>query len=512
MLDVRSAMRRAVQYNRNRTAIIAGDIRLTYEQAWKRGCQLANAMYELGIRPGDKVAVLEDNCLEASDFFVASAIANIVRVPLYRRNSAIAHSHMLEHTGCRAIVVSQEFAHEVEHAKGQIEDLEHIIIRGDDYETWLASYSDEDPNPIIDMDEPHLIRHSGGTTGRSKGMQFSHRQWMRTCRDWSFFFPTILAGDCGIHAGPISHGSGYLFMPIWLAGGCNILVGKFDPESYAGLMEKHGGFTFAVPTMLSDIVASCRQKRDFSRLKGIMVSGAPIRPATALQARDFFGNVLFQLYGQTESVPVAAMTPDEWFADVPGSEPLLAVGKVMPYSGIEIRDDDNRPLPAGEVGEIALKAEGQITEIMNEPELTRERLVDGWVLSGDVGKIDENGYVYLTDRKDDMIISGGFNIWPAELENVISNLPGVREVAVVAAPHDHWGEEPVAVVVLNEGAEITAEDVIEACTVELGSYKKPGRVILQTDPLPRTPVGKVQRKAVREPLWEGASENKIGGA
>ena len=161
----------------------------------------------------------------------------------------------------------------------------------------------------------------------------------------------------------------------------------------------------------------------------------------------FLRPVLYQLYGQTESVPVAGMGPSEWFADVPGSDPLLAVGKVMPYSGIEIRDDDNRPLPAGEVGEIALMCEGQVTEILNEPELTRERLVDGWVLSGDVGKIDANGYVYLTDRKDDMIISGGFNIWPAELENVISSLDGVREVAVVAAPHERWGEIPVAVVV-----------------------------------------------------------------
>lgn len=512
MLDVRSAMRRAMEHNRNRAAIVANDVELTFEEAWKRGCRLANAMYELGIRPGDKVAVLEDNCLEASDFFLAAAIANVVRVPLYRRNSAVAHSHMISHTGCRAIVVSKDFAHEVEHFKDEIEGLEHVVVRGDDYESWLAGHSDEDPDPQIDIDDPHLIRHSGGTTGQSKGMQFSHRQWMRTCRDWAFFFPKIETGDYGTHAGPISHGSGYLFMPIWLAGGCNLLVSKFDPEEFATLLEKNGGFTFAVPTMLSDMVAKCTTKKDFSKLKGIMVSGAPIRPATALQAREFFGDVLYQLYGQTESVPVAGMGPRDWFSEVPGSEPLLAVGKVMPYSAIEIRDEHNKPVPAGEVGEIALKCEGQITEILNEPELTRERLVDGWVLSGDVGKIDENGYVYLTDRKDDMIISGGFNIWPAELENVISNLPGVREVAVVAAPHERWGEIPVAVVVLNDGAAISEAAVVEACKVELGSYKKPGRVILQSEPLPRTPVGKIQRKAVRDPLWEDPSGRKISGA
>ncbi len=512
MLDVRSALRRAMEYNRNRPAIMAGGVELTFEEAWKRGCQLANALIDMGLQPGDKVAVLEDNCLEAADFFVAAAVANVVRVPLYRRNSSVAHSHMISHTDCRAVVVSQEFAHEVEHFKDEIDGLKHVLVRRDDYESWLAGYSDKDPNLDIDIDDPHLIRHSGGTTGRSKGMQFSHRQWMRTCRDWAFFFPMIHAGDYATHAGPISHGAGYLFMPMWLAGGCNILLDRFEPEDFANHLEKYGGFAFAVPTMLSDMIATCKEKKDFSKLRGIMVSGAPIRPATALQARDFFGDVLHQLYGQTESVPVAGMGPAEWFRDVPGSEPLLAVGRVMPYSAIEIRDDDNKPLPPGEIGEIALMCEGQISEILNEPELTKERLVDGWVLSGDVGKIDENGYVYLTDRKDDMIISGGFNIWPAELENEISAMPGVREVAVVAAPHDRWGEIPVAVVVLNEGATVTEEDVIEVCRTNLGSYKKPGRVVLQTDPLPRTPVGKIPRKTIREKFWEDAADRHISGA
>jgi acyl-CoA synthetase (AMP-forming)/AMP-acid ligase II len=320
------------------------------------------------------------------------------------------------------------------------------------------------------------------------------------------------AGDYGIHVGPISHGSGYLFMPIWLAGGCNILVRKFEPAKFSSLLDEYGGFTFAVPTMLSDMFAVKDSKKEFAKLRGIMVSGAPIRPATALKAREFFGDVLYQLYGQTESVPVAGMGPAEWFSEVPGSEPLLAVGKIMPYSGIEIRDDDNKPLPPGEIGEIALMCEGQITEILNEPELTKERLVDGWVLSGDVGKIDANGYVYLTDRKDDMIISGGFNIWPAELENVISNLLHVREVAVVAAPHERWGEEPVAVVVANEGTKITEKNVIDICKKELGSYKRPGRVIIQTEPLPRTPVGKIQRKAVKERFWSEKSGIGISGA
>jgi acyl-CoA synthetase (AMP-forming)/AMP-acid ligase II len=197
------------------------------------------------------------------------------------------------------------------------------------------------------------------------------------------------------------------------------------------------------------------------------------------------------------------MGPGEWFETIEGSEPLLSAGRVMPWAGLEIRDENNKRLGIDEVGEVAIKNEGQITEIYRDPELTKKRMIEGWILTGDVGKLDRNGFLYLVDRKDDMIISGGMNIWPAELEIVISALPGVREVAVVSAPDDRWGETPVAVIVLNESARLDAKDVIAACVERLGSYKKPSRVVIRTEPLPRTPVGKIQRKAVRQEFWQG---------
>jgi acyl-CoA synthetase (AMP-forming)/AMP-acid ligase II len=240
------------------------------------------------------------------------------------------------------------------------------------------------------------------------------------------------------------------------------------------------------------------------------VSGAPILPGTALAAREVFGPRLYQMYGQTECVPTAFMGPVEWFGEVPGSEPLRACGRVMPYAELEIRDESNRPLPAGKTGEIALRSDGQMVCIWGDPGLTAQRLVDGWVLTGDIGRLDANGFLYLQDRKDDMIISGGFNIWPAELENVIAALPGVREVAVFGVPHQRWGETPVAQVVVEDGAAVTEHDVIEACRQRLGSYKKPARVLLSVQPLARTPLGKVSRKLLREPYWT-AAESRIGG-
>lgn len=512
MLNVSAAMQRAAAYNADRIAVRCEDRELTFKQAWERGIRLANALLDLGLKPGDCIAVLEDNCLEASDFFLGTAIANFVRVPLYRRNSAESHAHMMRHTNCKAVVVSGEYLSEIEGISDDVDCLDHVVVRDEGYEDWLASHSNAEPTPKISLDDLHVIRHSGGTTGTSKGMAFTHRKWMTTARDWTYMLPKIDMGDVAFHAGPISHGSGYLFLPIWLGGGCNVLLPKFDPASVLNMLEEGGGYFFAVPTIISDLIIENGDKpRAFNKIKGIVISGAPIRPQTAKTAHALFGDVLHQLYGQTEATPIAWMNSAEWFGEFEGSEPLLACGRVMPFAGLEIRDDDNNRLEPGEVGEVAIQNDGQISEIWDAPELTQERIVDGWILTGDVGRIDANGFLYLVDRKDDLIISGGLNIWPAELELVISELPGVIEVAVVAAPDTRWGETPVAVVVTEDGATLKEEDVIAACVHALGSYKKPSRVVLQKDSLPRTPVGKVQRKVIREDYWKGQSTH-VGGS
>jgi acyl-CoA synthetase (AMP-forming)/AMP-acid ligase II len=242
----------------------------------------------------------------------------------------------------------------------------------------------------------------------------------------------------------------------------------------------------------------------------VVIAGAPTSDATALRAHEVFGDVLFHGYGQTEVNYVTMMTASEWFGTVPGSNPLRSVGRALPMAQIEIIDDGGNPLPAGETGEIALKTPSQLTEFWEAPDVTAERIVDGWMRTNDLGYIDVNGYLYVTDRKDDMIISGGFNIWPRELERVIEQLPGVAEVTVFGVPHERWGESPLAVCRLAAGALLTADDVIEACRAGLGSYKKPADVVFVDQPFPRTPVGKIDRKALREPYWSGHARRVAG--
>jgi acyl-CoA synthetase (AMP-forming)/AMP-acid ligase II len=512
MLDVRTAMRRSAQFHRDQLAVISGDREMTFGEAWNRGLRLANALLGLGLQSGDRVAVLEDNCAEAVDFFVGTAAANLVRVPLYRRNSREAHAHMLRQTGCKALVVSEEFAHEVEGLDAELEGL-RIIVRDEGYEMWLQSHPDSDPNPDIDLDDAFIIRHSAGTEGTAKGIAYTHRAWISTTRDWFYMLPPVSLGDRCLHVGPISHGSGYLFLPVWLAGGCSILEVKFEPARVLDLLANHDvAYFFAVPTMVADLVqAAGSEQRTFPALKAVVVSGAPISEKTALQGHAVFGDTMYQLYGQTEAVPVTFMGPKEWFGKVEGSEPLRSAGRVLPFAELEIRDADNQPVPNNTSGEIAIRCEGQMTGIWNEPELTARRLVDGWVLTGDIGTLDDNGFLYVIDRASDMVVSGGFNIWPAELEQVVAALPGVREVSVFGVPDEHWGETLMAVVVVNEGSPLTEAQVIEECRTRLGSYKKPSRVVLQTEGLPRSPVGKVQRKVLREPYWQG-HKRRVGGA
>ncbi|BBX65182.1 AMP-dependent synthetase [Mycobacterium saskatchewanense] len=504
-------MRRSAKFHRDLPAVTSEGRTLTFGQAWDRGIRLANALISLGVKPGDRVAVLEDNCIEAADFYLAAAIANIVRVPLYRRNSVIAHEHMITHTDAKVVVVSAEYAHELAGLDAKIPGLT-IVVRDENYNKWLELQDHTDPDPAVDLDDVFIIRHSAGTTGKAKGIAYTHRAWMSATRDWFYMLPPVDLGDRCLHVGPISHGSGYLFLPIWLAGGCNILAPKFDAASFvATLVDEKVGYLFAVPTMIADIVAHAGGRRlDLPHLKSVLVSGAPISEHTALAGREVLGDTLYQLYGQTEAVPVAMMGPREWFGALAGSEPLRAAGRVMPFAELEIRDDENRSLPVGEAGEIAIRCEGQMTGLWNDIELTERRLRDGWVLTGDIGRLDEHGFLYIVDRVDDMIVSGGFNIWPTELEQAIAEIPGVREVVVVGIPHEKWGEAPMAMIYADRNARITDDTVIAWCREKLGSYKKPSQIMFIDEPLPRSPVGKIQRKVIREPYWAGHARRVSG--
>lgn len=511
-MDVTTLMRQAARLNAGHTAIITEDRTLTFAEAWDRGVRLANALRALGLQPGDRVAGLEDNNLGCADLYLACAIAGAVRVPLYPRNSRNAHRQMLEGTDCKVVITDPVYAESVKGLDEDLPCLNHVVVRDESYEGWLAAQDDTDPQLEIDGEAWFIIRHSGGTTGRPKGVGYTHHDWVLNCRNWAYLLPRLSRISVVGHAGPISHASGYLFLPAWLGGSANLLFGAFDPGKVLAMMREHRvSHMFTSPSLLSALARHPDAPNSWSDLKAIMVGGAPITDATALLAHKVFGDTLYQAFGQTEAVPLAGMGPEDWFGSFAGSAPLRAAGRVLPFAQVRILDESGREVPLGEEGEIVAKVEGQMHGYWNDEALTAARLRDGWVHTQDIGRLDENGFLYVLDRADDMIVSGGFNIWPAELETIIADHPAVIEVAVFGVPHEKWGETPMAVVSVSDAAAVTAEEIISLCSERLGSYKKPGRVEVTTDPLPKSVVGKLSRKALREPHWAG-HDRRVSGA
>ncbi len=503
-------MRRSAVINANEEAVVAGPARVTFAEAWTRAVRLANGLAGLGARPGDRVAVLEENCLAAADAFLGTLAGNFVRVALYARNSVESHEYMIGLTGSIVLIVDEKFASLCADFKSRIPGLKAILVRDAGYEAWLKSQSDEDPNPEVGPDDPCIIRFTAGTSGKPKAAMFTQQRWLSAARDWVFTFPPVQVGDACLHVAPLSHASGYLFTPVWLGGGRNIIVQDFAPADIFDLIERERiGYTFLVPTMLSDLIANVPKRPvDLSSLKVVEVGAAPIKPETVLAGMKVFGPVLHQLYSQTESGPGIKMSPAEWLRSVEGSEPLKSVGRPHPFLEIEVWDDDHRKLPPRAIGEVVIRGPGRMEGFWNDEEATRKRIVNDFVLTGDIGWFDENGYLYLVDRKNDMIISGGFNIWPSELEAVIRDQPGISDVVVFGIPHPRWGEAPMAVCLVERGSAVTEQQIVELCRDKLGSYKKPAIVKFTVDPLPRSPVGKITRKAVKELFYSAADEIK----
>ncbi len=516
-MDVPSMMRQAAALNRERVAIVTEGTTLTYGQMWDRGVRMANALIELGVRPGDRIGGLEDNNLGAADLFLGAAIAGAVRVPLYARNSAESHAHMVGQTGTSVVLTDSAYADSVADLPTTVPSVRHVVIRDEGYEKWLYAQSDVDPEVEVGSDDWYVIRHSAGTTGKPKGIGYTQHDWLVNCRNWFHRLPNLRWDSVVGHAGPISHASGYLFLPAWLHGSTNLLFGAFDATKVLGMMERHSvTHMFAPPSMVQMLAAEeTAPSRDLSALECVLIGGAPITDATANAGRAVFGDVMYQVFGQTEAVPLTVMTPAEWFGEFEGSTPMRAAGRVLPFARIQTRDEEGNVLPLGEEGELWAQVEGQMRGFWGDDEataeLTRERLVDGWVRTRDIGRIDANGFVYVLDRADDMIVSGGFNIWPAELETVINDHPQVIEVAVFAIPHEKWGESPMAVCTVAEGATVTSEEIVALVVERLGSYKKPSRVEFTTQPLPKTVVGKLMRKALRDPHWTDHGSG-VGGA
>jgi len=520
--DFGQILRRSAREYATNTAVSCGEHEQTYAELYERSCRLANALDGLGVAKGDRVALLGPNAFETVEQIAGTALGGYVRAGLYAHQTGEVNAYLLELTGARVLIVAAPLLDELAPHLPALPELEHVVVYAGEapqgtssYEALLAAAALEDPRVEMGPEDLHVIRFSAGTTGRPKGIVHTNARWLAMITEYRTAVPQIDERDRYLAAGQLTHAAVIFLWPMLQSGACVVVVEAFEPGLVLELIEsRRVTFTLVVPTMIQALVAHPdAQTRDLSSLRCLNYAASPISETTMTRALEVFGPVLYQLYAQSEAVPATMLLPYQHRPDGTERERrwMRSVGRATPNTMVVAVDDDGNALPPGEVGEIAVLSPGNMTGLWRDPEGTAARLLpDGSVLTRDMGYVDAEGFVFLADRKEDMIISGGYNIWPAALENAIAAHPAISEVCVVGVPHEKWGETPIAVVVLQPGTTLEPDELITLTREKLGSVQKVTAVEIVAE-LPKTPIGKVLRREVRERYWD-QREGRLGGA
>jgi long-chain acyl-CoA synthetase len=483
---------------------------LWFEDRWYRSGELADrsrrlaaGLVELGIEPGDRVVVMTSNTPEVGICYTALWRAGAAITPAIFLLSVEELRHVVADSEARAIVVSPEFLPNARTAVDGIDTLKWIISLGpeDDGVVPLASLEEAAPGEIVERDDEDLaaLMYTGGTTGRAKGVMLSHYNlWY--CGKSAEGAAHVEGIERTLVPLPLSHSYGLIVTVVGMHArdpGRAFLMRWFDPSEWLRLAQEHRiQQSVLVPSMIQMLLAFPLEDFDLSALEYV-VSGASPLPRDAMKAfeRRIPGVKIREGYGLTESSAViSTMPPDEIR---PGS-----VGRPLPGYEVKIVDDDGNEVPAGEIGEITAKARSIMLGYWRSEEATAYAVRDGWLYTGDMGRLDEDGYLWIVDRKKDLIIRGGFNVYPRDVEDALTEHPGVSLAGVVGKPDETYGEEVVAFVQLQPGAEVTPDELVEFGRARVGKYKYPREVRIVPG-VPLTPVGKIDRKALRAQLQTG---------
>ena len=451
-----------------------------FDQATDR---IGNALLERGINPGDRVGVMLPNGIECVVVYYALAKAGLVRVPLNEKDTWDQNIYKVDDSQCRAII---------HNGKAPTDGKTVEIVEGYD---WIESIAWSGPHTPCyvprDPEAPYRLGYTGGTTGLPKGvcltMRGEHAEVANFLID---LMPDIGPGDVMLHAAPIIHASGAYFLPSFARGAKQVILTKFDAGLWLAEMERtKAGYTFLVPTMIALVLDHPDLlKRDTSSLRRLYWGASPIPPNITVRAQEVFGKVLAQTYGQSEApMAITCLGPDE-------HDRVGSAGRAYTLTEVAIMDEEGNFLGTGEPGEVVARGQVLMKCYWNRPEATEKTIVDGWLHTGDIGYLDEEGYLFLIDRKNDMIISAGVNVYPREVEDVINGHPAVKEAACVGIPDDTWGEVIHVVVAVREP--VSEEDLLAFCREGLARTKVPRSVAIW-DELPKSPAAKILRREVK---------------
>jgi long-chain acyl-CoA synthetase len=453
------------------------------------------------LSPGDRVAILMRNRPEYLEALFAIWHAGLVAVPVNARLHRDEIAYILEDSETAVVVADPEHAEDVTGTA--------LIAPGEDWERITAS----SPAPLVDrrQDDPAWLFYTSGTTGRPKGATLTNRNLLQMSLSYYADIDAVMPEDCILHVAPLSHGAGLYGLPHIARGAASVLPESGGPDEIAALLPRWPGMSFfAAPTMVKRLAGEpALAEADLSNLKTIIYGGAPMYLADLEQALERFGPRLAQIYGQGETpMTITALSKaDHADRDHPRwRDRLQSVGIARTDVEVRVVDDDDRELGAGEVGEIVVRGDVVMAGYWNQADATAETLRGGWLHTGDLGSFDDDGYLTLRDRSKDLIISGGMNIYPREVEEVLLRHAGVRAVAVVGGPHPEWGETVVAFVVPADGdAPPPEEELDRTCLDRIARYKRP-RDYRFVDALPTNNYGKVVKRELQDQLRVQADE------
>ncbi len=508
--DVGTLERRCARMFSNRIALVWRDERLTYGELHSRVNKCAQALANLAVKKGDRVCILLPNCLEYVELDLALAKLGAIKVPLLARLHSNEWATIIDDSEANTLVFEEGLLPEVLRGRSRIQGLKNLICVTRhqkelpagvfDFHDLLSKASADEPLTHVFPEDVIALMYTGGTTGKPKGVIHTHNTWV------SIALGHLLEDDMDrqcitLHAAGLPHASGFLQLPTLLRGGTNVILEHFDAEEFFATVEKESvTHVFLAPTMVYMLLDHPDLKRyNLTSLRCLLYGGAPMHVERLKEAINAFGPCLMGGYAQMEAANlICRLYPEEHVKT--SSDKLMrrltSCGRPVTMVQLRIVDDQEKDVPPEEPGEIIIRGPHVMKGYWRRERETAAALRNGWLHTGDVARMDENGYVYIVDRKKDMIISGGLNIYSREVEEAVHQHPAVAQAAAIGLPDSKWGERLTAVVLLREGEQATEDEIITFCKERLTDYKCP-KSIKFIDRMPLTPAGKIDKKQLR---------------
>lgn len=518
-MNIASLLTNSARVYPDRLAVAQGRTEWRYGEFDRRVAQLAGGLLRLGLRTGQTVAVLMHNRPEMLESIMACFRAGLLVVPINFRLHPAEFAYIINHSAAEAVIISGHFQNAVLRIRPELSSVKHLVCVGECTSGFIGygELLDSEKQGVEDVDcepdQPAWLFYTSGTTGKPKGAMISHRNLMAMTLAYFADYGPLGHEDTILHAAPLSHGSGLYSLPNLAKGAANIILDSksFDTELvFSTIQSRRVTNMFAAPPMVMRMIESpLIEKYDLSSLHSLIYGGGPMLVPDLVAAQKALGPCLKQLYGMGETPMTITYLPEkDHIIEGPPEKLKRLASAGIPRTGVEVRvvDANDMFLPAGEVGEVVVRSEVVVKGYWRDPNATETLLRGGWLHTGDLGRFDADGYLYLLDRSKDMIISGGENIYPREVEEVIIGHPAVREVAVIGVPDLKWGESIKAVVALKANCSATEDEIVEFCKAALSSYKKP-RSVDFVDDLPKNNYGKIVKRDLRAQYWTDQKRN-----